>query len=175
MLMKRRTAITLLAGMAGAGLLSGCGFKLRGSDNEASLPFKTIYLGFAENSALGTELKRYIRAGSGTQVVTDLKAAQAILDVLSETREEAVLSLNSQGRIRELSLFYKFSFRVRDGANKQLLAPTQIVLKRDMSFNEAQVLAKEGEKAMLYRDMQSDLVQQILRRLSVLQPGNAPG
>jgi LPS-assembly lipoprotein len=38
-----------------------------------------------------------------------------------------------------------------------------------MSFNEAAVLAKEGEKAMLYRDMQSDLVQQILRRLSALQ------
>ncbi len=171
--MKRRTALTLLASLAGASVLSACGFRLRGADGAASLPFKTIYLGFAENSALGTELKRYIRAGSGTQVVADPKAAEAILEVLSESREETILSLNSQGRIRELSLFYKFGFRVRDAGGKELLAPTNVVLKRDMSFNEAQVLAKEGEKTMLYRDMQSDLVQQILRRLAVLNPAQA--
>lgn len=168
-MMKRRQALALLAGAAAVPLLSACGFRLRGAE-QTSLPFKTIYLAFAENSPLGTELRRYIRATGSTEVVDDPKAAQAILDPLSETREETVLSLNSQGRIRELSLFYRFSFRVRDASGKQLLPPTNLVLRRDMSFNEAQVLAKEGEKAMLYRDMQSDLVQQILRRLAALQP-----
>jgi len=135
---------------------------------EISLPFKTIYLNFPDNSPLGIELRRYIRASGSTQVVSDPKATEALLDPLSEKREESVLSLNSQGRIRELSLFYHFTFRVMDGAGKQLLEPTTIVLKRDMSFNEAAVLAKEGEKAMLYRDMQSDLVQQVLRRLAAI-------
>jgi len=32
------------------------------------------------------------------------------------------------------------------------------------------VLAKESEEALLYRDMQSDLVQQILRRLAAIKP-----
>lgn len=168
--MKRRQALALLTGTAAASLLSACGFRLRGAA-QTSLPFKTIYLSFAENSPLGTELRRYIRASGNTQIVDDPKAAQAILEPLSETREETVLSLNSQGRVRELSLFYRFSFRLRDPSGKQLLEPTNLVLRRDMSFNEAQVLAKEGEKAMLYRDMQSDLVQQILRRLAALQPG----
>jgi LPS-assembly lipoprotein len=59
---------------------------------------------------------------------------------------------------------------VKDGQDKQLLAPTEIVLKRDLSFNESQVLAKEKEEEVLYRDMQTDLVQQILRRLAVLKP-----
>lgn len=167
--MKRRTALTLLSGLATAALLPGCGFQLRGATQHSTLPFKTIYLGFAETSPLGIELRRHIRASGGTRVVGDPKEAEALLDVLSEVRDEVVLSLNSQGRIRELSLFYRLGFRVRNAAGKELLAPTEISVKRDMSFNEAQVLAKEAEKAMLYRDMQSDLVQQILRRLAALQ------
>jgi LPS-assembly lipoprotein len=164
----RRTALVLLASLAGASTLTACGFRLRGAE-QTSLPFKTIFLAFPDNSPLGVELRRYVRASGNTRIVEDRKEAEAVLEPLSEAREESVLSLNSQGRIRELSLFYRFSFRVLDGSGKQLLAPTNIVLKRDMSFNEAAVLAKEGEKAMLYRDMQSDLVQQILRRLSALQ------
>ncbi|RJG03796.1 LPS assembly lipoprotein LptE [Noviherbaspirillum sedimenti] len=165
----RRNALTLLASLAGASALSACGFRLRGAE-QTRLPFKTIYLAFAENSPLGVELRRYIRASGSTEIASDRKAAEAVLEPLSEQRTESVLSLNSQGRIRELSLFYYFGFRVLDGSGQQLLEPTDIVLKRDMSFNEAAVLAKEGEKAMLYRDMQSDLVQQILRRLAAIKP-----
>ena len=41
-------------------------------------------------------------------------------------------------------------------------------LTRDISFND-QVLAKEAEEVLLYRDMQTDMVQQIVRRLSAAQ------
>lgn len=166
--MPRRRALALLASLAGASTLTACGFRLRGVE-QTRLPFKKIYLGFADNSPLGIELRRHIRASGSTEVVDDPKVAEAVLEPLTEKREEAVLSLNSQGRIRELTLYYRFSFRVKDTEGQQLLAPTELVLKRDMSFNEAAVLAKEGEKAMLYRDMQSDLVQQILRRLAALR------
>jgi LPS-assembly lipoprotein len=41
-----------------------------------------------------------------------------------------------------------------------------------VSFNDAQVLAKEAEEQLLFRDMQNDMVQQILRRLAAAQkPG----
>ena len=164
----RRTALRWTVAASAASLLGACGFQLRGS-SQTALPFKTIYLGFAENSPLGTELRRYIRAGGGTTVVKTQQEAEAILDVLSETREKAILSLNSQGRVREYSLYYKFNFRVRNKDGKLFLAPTNITLKRDISFNEALVLSKEAEEASLYRDMQSDLVQQILRRLAALK------
>ena len=165
--MKRRAFFALA--LAATTMLSACGFQLRGSHGQDMLPFKTVYVGFPENSPVGIELRRYIRAINDTSVVADPKAAEAILEMISETRDRAVLSLNSQGRVREYSLFYKVSFRVKDGANKELLPATEIVLKRDISFNESQVLAKEQEEAMLYRDMQSDLVRQILRRLSVIK------
>lgn len=164
----RRNALRWIVTAGAASLLGACGFQLRGT-NQTALPFKTIYLGFPDNSPLGTELRRYIQSGGSTTVVRTPQQAEAILDVLSETREKIILSLNSQGRVREYSLYYKFNFRLRDNPGKILLAPTQIVLKRDISFNESQVLSKEAEEALLYRDMQSDLVQQILRRLAALK------
>ena len=150
-------------------MLSACGFHLRGSNGEADLPFKTILLGFPDTSTLGAELKRNVRA-NGTAVVTDPKLAEAIFEVLSETREKIILSLSSTGRVREYTLYYKLKFRVKNNQDRELLAPVEIALKRDISFNDSQVLAKEAEEGLLYRDMQSDMVQQILRRMAALKP-----
>ncbi|HYC42872.1 MAG TPA: LPS assembly lipoprotein LptE [Noviherbaspirillum sp.] len=163
--MKRRAILALSTAL----MLSACGFQLRGSNGQATLPFQTIYIGTAETSPLGIELRRYIRASGDTAVVTDQKQAQATIEVLNEAREKATLTLNTQGRVREYSLYYRVKFRVMGNKGNELLAPTELVLKRDISFNESQVIAKEKEEELLYRDMQSDVVQQILRRLTALK------
>lgn len=163
--MKRRAALALTTAL----LLSACGFQLRGANGKASLPFRSIYLGIPEASPLGVELRRNIRASGDTLIVSSPKDADAIIEVLQESRDKATLTLNTQGRVREYSLYYKVRFRVKDGKDKELLAPTEITLKRDLSFNESQIIAKEKEEEMLYRDMQSDVVQQILRRMAVLK------
>ena len=118
---------------------------------------------------LGTELRRHVRAGGDTVITSEAKDAQAIFEVLSETREKVNLSLNSQGRVREYVLYYKLRFRVRDNNGIEFLAPTEIVLKRTINFNESEILAKEAEDALVYRDMQTDLVQQIMRRLAAIK------
>ena len=149
--------------------LSACGFQLRGSSGQYQMPFNSIYLGFADTSPLGIELRRNLRGGDAVIVVDDAAKGEARLDVLSETRGKSILSLNSQGRVREYLLTYKLVFRVRDAKDAELLGPTEITLKRSIAFNESQVLAKESEEALLYRDMQTDLVQQILRRLAAIK------
>src|SRR4051812_6266696 len=141
-----RTGMQLLAAIAVACVLAACGFQLRGSNADATIPFKTIYIALPENSSLGVELKRNIRSGNGTQVVRGKTDTQAILEVLDEMRDRQVLSLNSQGRVREYALIYKLRFRVVDNAGKEFLPPTLITLKRDMSFTESQLLAKESEE-----------------------------
>lgn len=158
--------LTWLLAVAMLVSLSACGFALRGP---VSFPFKSIYIGLSDSSSLGGELKRQIRANGQTQITAEAKDAEVILDVLSETREKQILSLNSQGRVREYNLLYNFRFRLRDAVGKEYLEPVTVQLKRTITFNEAQVLAKESEEALLYRDMQSDLVQQIMRRLSVVK------
>lgn len=164
---RRRVSPCLLLLMAL--MLSACGFHLRGS---ADLPFQTIYLDFAGDSSLGAELKRSLRAGGVT--VTDQETeAEAVMQVLADTRDKKILSLGTNGRVREYSLYQRFRFQIRDQAGRILIAPTDITLKRDVSYDASQELAKQSEEILLYRDMQSDLVQQILRRLSTAGPDTA--
>lgn len=151
--------------------LAACGFKLRGARD---LPFETIYLGFPPNSPFGTELARNIRAGTRTRVIEQRDKAEAVLEILGETREREVLALNAQGRAREFQLRLKLAFRLTDNKGREFIAPTQLGAQRDVSFNDAQVLAKESEEALLYRDMQTDLVQQLLRRLAAAKPDATP-
>lgn len=142
---------------------AACGFQLRG---QAKLPFETLYVAIPQISELGTELKRNIIAGTHTKLVNDPAQAQAILDLISEERGKSILSFDTSGRVREFQLRYRISFRVRDAHGRDYLPQSEIRLTRDISFNDAQVLSKESEELLLFRDMQSDMVQQILRRLA---------
>jgi LPS-assembly lipoprotein len=130
------------------------------------LPFETLYIAVPEISRLGIELKRNIIAGTRTRLVNDPAQAQAILSVAAEDSSKIILSFDTSGRVREYQLRYRLSFRVSDAKGRDYLPLSEIRLTRDISFNDAQVLSKESEEALLYRDMQTDMVQQILRRLS---------
>jgi LPS-assembly lipoprotein len=141
-------------------LLAGCGFQLRGS---ATLPFESIYIEGA-GQEVGVDLERAIRP-TQTQVVDTPERAQAILQILSQGQEKQILTLSGAGRVSEYRLIYRIGFRVRNPAGKELLAPQQIELRRDMTYDDTQVLSKDSEQALLYHDMESDAVQQIIRRL----------
>ncbi|QNA90655.1 hypothetical protein G4G28_22975 [Massilia sp. Dwa41.01b] len=159
-----------LAALLLATIVSACGFQLRGSNGAYNMPFSSIYLAFADTSPLGNELKRNLRAGDRVVIAGTPKEAEAQFEVLTETRNKTILSLNNLGRVREYLLGYTLVFQVRDRAGNLLLGPTEITLRRNLAFSEEAVLAKEGEEALLYRDMQSDLVQQIMRRLAAIKP-----
>jgi LPS-assembly lipoprotein len=84
-------------------------------------------------------------------------------------QEKVILSLNTQGRVREYQLRYRVVFRVASPKGLDFVPPTAVVLTRDITFND-QVLAKETEETQLYKEMRSDLVQQIIRRLGAAKP-----
>lgn len=153
-----------LAVLAACLLFASCGFHLRG---QLTLPFSTMHV--PGSSALALELKRSIAAGAQVRVLDDPKAAQASLQILTDTREKQILSVSAAGRVREFELRYRVSVRLVDAAGKELMPASEILLKRDFTFNDAQVLAKESEEALLYKDMQSDAVQQVIRRLAAVR------
>ena len=142
--------------------LAGCGFQLRGT---ADVPFETLYLPNA-TGGIALDLKRNIQAGTRAKVVDDAKNAQAILQFTEETRNKEILSLTGTGRVREFQLRYRVAFRVHDGKGGDYVPPSVIQLTRDVTFNDAEILAKESEEQLLFRDMQTDMVQQIMRRLA---------
>lgn len=159
----------LLRGLASACLVllaTGCGFRLRGTQD---LAFKTLHVTGGDPVFL-TELKRAVAADTGTRLVDDPKAAEAVLFIDRVARDRLILSLSGAGRVRELELRLRVEFHMNDAKGRPLIAPSQISLKRDLTYDDTQVLAKEQEEALLYRDMQNDVIQQILFRLAAVRP-----
>lgn len=157
----------LLAAVLLSGGLSACGFRLRGSQQ---LPFDSVFIAAPHTSAISAELAGAIRAGTSTSVVEDRARAKAVIEILGETRERDVLSVNAQGRAREYRLRLRVVFRVYDGKTREYLGPTPVTTSRDLAVLEEQLLAREYEAEQLYQDMLYDVAQQMLRRVSALKP-----
>lgn len=159
---RRRWLLTALA-VAGSGTLGACGFKLRSAQ---SFAFQTLAITPEKGSLLATDLIRYF--GASVRPIAP-KPPDVIVDILHEGREKNVIGINSSGQVREFQLRSVVRFQMRTPDGRELIAPTEITQQRDISFNESAVLAKEAEEVLLYRDMQADLLQQILRRLAAIK------
>lgn len=152
-----------------AASLAACGFQLR---QTPEFTFKSIYTNVSPASVLGIELKRHLRAMGNVELITDpvlQKNATVILDVLQELREKSVVGMNAAGQVREFQLRIRFKYRLRTPAGKEIIEETELLRQQDISFSESAVLSKEVEEAQLYRSMQNDIVQQLLRRLAAVK------
>jgi LPS-assembly lipoprotein len=159
---RRRLALAVAAMTLG-----GCGFELK---KPPELRFKTIRLaGFPARSPLADELKRNIDASTTTKVVEALKDAEVVLQALTDEREKSVVATTAANQVREYELRSRFRFQLLTAAGKELVPPSEIVLKRELTYTESAALSKEQEEAFLYRAMQSDIVSQVLRRLASVQ------
>jgi LPS-assembly lipoprotein len=137
------------------------------------LPFDTLFIAFPAGQPLGTDLKRLIAAGTKTRIVDDPKNAQATLEIVSVANNKEIMSVSGGGRVREFELRYRVSFRLTDAKGAELIPTNEIALRRIMPFTDQQVVAKEGEEAMLVREMQSDSAAQIVRRLEAVKTASA--
>lgn len=148
--------------LAAALVLAGCGFQLRGS---AEVPFQSVHVSGA-TGGIALDLKRQIEAGTNAKVLDNPKEADAILYFDQEARDKEILSLTGTGRVREFRLIYRVTFRMTDGKGGEYVPRSTITITRDVPFNDAELLARETEEQLLFRDMQSDMVQQIMRRIA---------
>jgi LPS-assembly lipoprotein len=143
-------------------LVAACGFQLRGV---ATLPFESIYVQAASKSLFAQEIKRAVRSGSSTRVAEQPDQAEVTLQIISELQERQILSITGGGRVAEYQLRYRVLFRLTDAKKREHIPASEIVLSRDYSYQDSAALASESEEALLYRDMRSDAVQQLVRRL----------
>ncbi len=169
----RRRLLSVLGSAPALAWLTGCGFQLRQTQD---FPFKTLYGNFSSTSPLGVELRRNLLGTGRVELLTDPKKmpdADAILDILSEVRQQVVVGMNALGQVREMQLRLRVSFRLRTPQGEEWIEPVELYQQRDLSFTETAALSKEIETNMMYRDMQTDIVQQIMRRLSIVKPRKA--
>jgi len=144
--------------------LAACGFRMRGV---TPLPFDSIYIGIADNTLFGAEIRRGIRAISPDTVQTSrAEDAQVRLQELALTRDRREVSLDPQGQVEEYELSLTFSYRLIDRDGRVLIPDTALTASRDLPYDSQIVQAKQGEMEMLYESMQRGLVDRIIRRLS---------
>ena len=154
----------LAAAAAALPALAGCGFKLR---QPPKLAFTSIALtGFAPRSPLAEALRRQLLPQM--QVLDDVGRAAVVLQALDEQRDRIAVASTSSAQVRELQLRIKLKFRAYVPGGRELIVPTDLLVARDLSYRETAALAKEYEEQELYREMQSDLVSQVLRRLAAV-------
>jgi len=166
-----RSPLRLLLALIIAAALAGCGFHLRGVGS-GNLPYKTMYIALPDTADVNIWLQRYIKASGSTQIVEDAKSADAIFQQLGDSRLKTILSVNAQGRVREYRLQMTYTFRIVNQKGQVLVPSNEIALSRDISFDDSNILAKDLEEGLLWRDMNNDLVNQIMRRLSIIKPKN---
>jgi LPS-assembly lipoprotein len=152
-------------------VLAGCGFHLRGSGS-SQMPYKTMYIALPETADVRIWMQRYISAGGSTRIVDSATEAEAVFQQLQDSRGQTILSVNAQGRARELRLTLTYRFRIVDAKGRELVGPNEVSLSRDITYDDSNVLAKDLEQSLLWRDMNNDLVNQIVRRLTIIKPKN---
>lgn len=150
-------------------LLCACSFHLRGKN---TLPVEKFYVRTTnEFSPFIVELKHALEV-NGAQIVDSPEEAQLTLHIVSETLDKQILSLSGGGRVREYRLVYRVSLRAYDPNQQEWLVPSEIILRRDFSYDDSQILSKEQEENLLQKNLRIDAVDQVVRRLghAKLQP-----
>jgi LPS-assembly lipoprotein len=157
----RRACLGLIVASA-ALCLAGCGFHLRGA---ASYAFESVYLNSSAPPPFNNEMKRALTGTGSAALAETAVAAQVVLDIPTVQDDKEVLSLSTAGAVREYQLIKRVSFRLHDKEGADWMPAGEVVIRRSYTFNETQVLARDLEEQRLQKDMQTDAIQQIVRRL----------
>lgn len=153
--------------MLAALLLTACGFHLRG---QADMPFKMLYLDAANpTTPFIADLRRNLEANH-VQLVNSAEQADVVLNIVQESTDKQILTLGGSGRVNEFRLIYRISLRAYNLQQHDWIPAMEIEQRRDFSFDDTKTLAKESEEALLLHSMRTDIVQQIVRRLSRASP-----
>ena len=161
---RRRGLLLAAVGLLAVPLLPGCGFQRR---QPAKLAFASIALqGFAAGSSLALQLRRELQ--KQVRVLDDAAQAAVVLHALDDRRDRSVVAQTAAAQVRDLQLRVVLRFRVSTPAGRELLPRAELMTKRELSYSETAALAKEAEEAELYREMQTDVVAQVMRRLATV-------
>ncbi len=164
------THVTRLLLLAAALVVAGCGFHLRGSQlKDVTFTFKSLYLKAPGETPFVADLRQALIANK-ISLTANPDDADLVLEVVSEQTTKQILSLSGGGRVQEYQLTYRVSLRAYDNKQTDWLPSEEILLSRILTWDDAQVLAKQQEEGTLYKDMRSDAVGQAMRRLSRAKP-----
>ncbi|MDP8567503.1 LPS-assembly lipoprotein LptE [Methylophilus aquaticus] len=144
-------------------VLTSCGFHLR---QPAPIVFKTVQL---TGSSLVMPALRKSLTSQGIKLVENSEEAELRVELLKDENEKRILSLSGTGVVREYELYYRVHFRTKIASDATWALPMVMEARRDYTYNDSSLLAKQAEEKRLTEGMQTDVLNGIMRRLSALK------
>ena len=147
-------------------VVSGCGFHLQGRQPLPAAFSYTFVDAKDEQTDFVQDLRKALIA-SNVNVIATKGSSGAVITVHEDELTERILSVSARNIPTEYELTYQVRFSVMS-EGKTLIDKEEISATRDISFDEAQLLAKEREQEILSEALARDLVALVMRRLAAL-------
>lgn len=171
----RRSTLRILSAAALGFSLSHCGFALRTMPN---LAFSSLYLKSSTDNQLNYILSQQLSYIPNLKIIEPPEKWHAglgeiILEILDVKNERITLAKTASGQIRELELRLSVEYIIKDGKTLEPWTEKRtLAQRREISYNESLVLAKDEEESMQNLDMRRSIAQQIIRQLSMVKKPN---
>ncbi|QMT32835.1 LPS assembly lipoprotein LptE [Conchiformibius steedae DSM 2580] len=141
--------------------VNACGFQPKGRLSSLSAqPLWQLENAGSLQEALNTALKR-----AGATVQSD---APQQLQIVSVERQKDIYTITRAAKLSEYRLSLNVGFQVRRQHAPAGL-PAQVRVERTLPYADAMVLGKQEEEALIWREMEQDAAEQIVRRLAAGQ------
>lgn len=147
-------------------MLSGCGFQLQGALTMPAEMQRTYLDPVDKHSLFHRELRLQLQA-AGVELVDTPDNSTAILSIRIDETDQRVLSVSGRNVPTEYEVYYTVEYSIASG-EKVLLAPQDITLTRDYTYDTTKVLGKSREEAILREAVVKDLVRTVLKQISSL-------
>ena len=144
--------------------LTNCGFHLRGTNDIA---FNSIFIQ-GNTLIISKNLKKSLTT-NGVKVLDSAEGAELLLETVGEENEKRILSLAGGGTVNEFELYYRVHYRTRQAGNALWSQVQTVEARRDFTYSDANLLAKQGEEKRLNENMQADVLSNLIRRLGSLK------
>ncbi len=148
-----------------AGILSACGWRVRG---KVDLPYRNLLLSGSMTQEFRDVLEMYLRVND-VIVSKNVKEADLVLEIITEQSARQVLSYNSAGQITAYRIISRVAFRTFDPDGIEVTPEADIYLTRDVDFDQANVQSFDFVVAEHLKVMRVDIVNQLMRRLSAIK------
>lgn len=144
--------------------LTACGFHLRGPTD---IPFDSIFIE-GNTLVISKDLKQALKT-SDIEILPSSENAELRLELVGEENEKRILSLSGAGTVNEFELYYRVHYRTKLANQETWSEVDTIESRRDFTYSDANLLAKQREEKQLNENMQKDVINALTRRLSALK------
>jgi len=158
--------LKLLIIVTALAVVSGCGYRLAGKADLDPV-FESTHVSYQGRGHAMAELIEKQLEVNQYQLVSAEKAT-ALLEVLYETTDREILSVDEDGKVREYELILSVGVDVKDSEGRKLMRNQEIRLTRDFLFDINDVLGKGSEEQAIYQEMRADAARLILYRLQAV-------